>query len=57
MKKIILFGAGEFGKSICDFLQYRREEKIVDCFCDNNVELHGKSIGNVCIYPRQKLYE
>lgn len=36
MKKIILFGAGEHGKKIYDFLQYKNMENIVECFCDNN---------------------
>lgn len=56
MEKIILFGAGERGNSIYEFLQHRGEENIVECFCDNNIKLHGKKIGNtvVCSYEECK---
>lgn len=39
MEKIILFGAGEIGKSVYELLQYRGESDAVGCFCDNNSEL------------------
>ena len=49
MEKIILFGAGEIGRSIYEFLQHRGEDNIVECFCDNNVNLYGKRIGNAVV--------
>lgn len=46
MEKIILFGAGKDGRSVCEFLQQRGEEKSIECFCDNSSALWGQQIGN-----------
>ena len=62
MKKIVLFGAGEHGKKIYDFLQYKNMENIVECFCDNNVNEteEGKNWRGgikVCNYESCKLQQ
>ncbi len=56
MEKIILFGAGKDGKSIYELLQQRREEELVECFCDNSSDLWGIPIGDsvVCSYEECK---
>lgn len=61
MKKIVLFGAGKTGKKIYEFLQYKKMEDIVECFCDNNEEEAkkdwGKSKVKVCSYESCKLQQ
>lgn len=44
MKKIILYGAGERGRKIYDFLKYKNMEDIVECFCDNDIDGLEKKI-------------
>lgn len=39
MKKIILFGAGVVGQEVCDFMQKAELTDLIQCFCDNSVEL------------------
>lgn len=50
MEKIILFGAGEIGKSFFALLKHRGECDVVECFCDNNSELCGKQIYGKDVY-------
>lgn len=56
MEKIILFGAGQIGKSVYKFLQQGGLSSVVECFCDNNTDLWNKEIDNciVCSYEECK---
>ncbi len=51
LEKIILFGAGENGRSIYRFLKQRGQNNVVECFCDNNVKyLEGETAEKVAVY-------
>lgn len=56
MDRIILFGAGKIGKIIYGFLLQKGWGGVVGCFCDNDISLHGKQIGDsiVCSYEKCK---
>lgn len=49
MEKIILFGAGKIGESVYELLKKRKEDNIIECFCDSNIELWGKKIGDLTV--------
>ena len=50
MKKYILFGTGIYGIKALKFIG----ADAVECFCDNNAALHGKSVeGKIVISPSQ----
>lgn len=55
LEKIILFGAGEVGKSISELLKYSGED-VIECFCDNNSALWNKQIDGkmICSYKECK---
>ena len=61
MEKIVLFGAGEQGKRVYDFLRYKNMENIVECFCDssdNETEIEKTEKGvKVCNYESCKLQQ
>jgi len=54
MEKIILFGAGKVGKLVYEFLLHKGDSDIIECFCDNNIDLIGKRIGNLAIYSYEE---
>lgn len=41
MKKMVLFGAGQNGKNVYDFLEFYHYETYVYAFCDNNLARGG----------------
>lgn len=45
MNRIVIWGAGNEGKRLYDFLKYRNMENIIYGFCDNNEKLFGHKIG------------
>lgn len=57
-KKILVFGAGEVAKHVEHNLQDNREIGFdIIGFVDDNLELSGKTINNIPIYPPEKLIE
>ena len=57
-KRILVFGAGEVAKHVEHNLHENREIGFdIVAFVDDNLELAGKTINNIPIYPPEKLIE
>ncbi|MDP4528329.1 LicD family protein [Alkalimonas delamerensis] len=54
MKKVVLFGAGAGGKRGLNYYKNESGTEVI-AICDNNVALHGLSIGGVSVIPVSEL--
>lgn len=55
MEKMILFGAGDFGRKTLVFLRNKGIEPL--CFVDNNLTFEGSKIDGVIVYNPKKIKE
>lgn len=49
-KKLIIFGAGTYGKKILSYLELNGLKKNIICFCDSNVRFNKCRINGIPVY-------
>lgn len=48
--KLVIFGAGAYGRKVLRYLELNGLKDNIICFCDSNETLAGQNIGGVPVY-------